>query len=62
MPFVSILTSVYICFESSGDDIEDSFLAKDCYETCWQGEHLVYVFLAGVALVIYEPLSVYMRP
>jgi hypothetical protein len=35
MPFIGILLSVFICYETSGDDKDDSFLAKDCYETCW---------------------------
>jgi hypothetical protein len=35
MPFIAIFLSVFICYETSGDDIDDSFLDKDCYEKCW---------------------------
>jgi hypothetical protein len=62
MPIIAILLSVFVCYETSGDDISDAFLEKDCYETCWQGEHAIYLSFAAVVLVIYEPLSVYMRP
>jgi hypothetical protein len=62
MPYIGILLSVFICYETSGDDLGDSFLEKDCYENCWQDEHLLYAIFTGLALVLYEPLSVYMRP
>jgi hypothetical protein len=29
MPFIAILLSVFICYETSGEDIGDAFLAKD---------------------------------
>jgi hypothetical protein len=59
---ISILTGVFICLETSGDDTNDAFLAKDCYQQCWEGEHITYMILAGIAIILYEPLSVYMRP
>ena len=62
MPFIGILSSVFICYETSGDDIGDAFLDKDCYVTCWEGEHLYYLILSAIVLVIYGPLSMYMRP
>ncbi|MEE4247394.1 MAG: hypothetical protein V2I33_18445 [Kangiellaceae bacterium] len=62
MPIIGIMLSVFICYETSGEDVNDAFLAKDCYETCWQGEHLMYVVFAAFCLLLYVPLSVYMRP
>jgi hypothetical protein len=31
LPIVSILLDVFICTETSGRDLEDAFLHKDCY-------------------------------
>jgi hypothetical protein len=31
LPIVSILLEIFMCVETSGDDLEDSFLYKDCY-------------------------------
>jgi hypothetical protein len=56
MPTIAVLSSVFICYETSGDDVGDAFMDKDCFQTCWTGEHLLY------AILIYEPLSVYMLP
>jgi hypothetical protein len=62
MPTIAVLSSVFICYETSGDDVDDAFMDKDCYETCWSGEHLTYVIFAAIAIFVYEPLSIYMRP
>lgn len=62
LPFISMFTSVFVCYETTGDDKDDAFLAKDCYETCWEGDHMIYLGLAAFSLVVYVPVAVYMRP
>jgi hypothetical protein len=42
--------------------MDDSFLEKDCYEKCWQGDHALYLSFSALVLVLYEAVSVYMRP
>ncbi|CAG9335814.1 unnamed protein product [Blepharisma stoltei] len=59
IPFVSVLLDVFVCDESIGDSFTDSFLAKDCYQFCWKGNHIVYAILSGIAILIYEPLAVF---
>jgi hypothetical protein len=31
IPIIAILLDVLVCDETSGDDLDDSFLARDCY-------------------------------
>jgi hypothetical protein len=31
LPIISILLDVFLCYETSGDDMDDAFLLKDCY-------------------------------
>jgi hypothetical protein len=31
MPTIAVLSSVFICYETSGDDVDDAFMDKDCY-------------------------------
>jgi hypothetical protein len=35
---------------------------RDCYEDCWTGKHLGFAIAAGIALVIYHPVTVVTRP
>jgi hypothetical protein len=62
LPIVSILMEVFMCRQTSGDDLSDSYLDKDCYATCWTGEHVAYAIVSGFILLIYLPIAVYMRP
>ena len=48
LPIISILLDVFICGHGvaiNPDDItyKDSVLFRDCYEECWQGNHIYYV-------------------
>lgn len=31
LPFISIFTEVFLCYETIGDDKDDAFLGRDCY-------------------------------
>jgi hypothetical protein len=67
LPFISVLFDVFYCVEGHGVDessldYSDSFMFKDCYEDCWTGKHLGFAIAAGIALVIYHPVTVVTRP
>lgn len=62
IPIVFTLTEVYMCVETSGDDLNDAFLRKDCYAECWGTKHVVISAVCGVVLCIYIPLSLHIRP
>jgi hypothetical protein len=62
LPIMSILLDVNVCTESVGDNYSDSYLDRDCHVWCWESEHIVYVALALVSLVLYVPLAVLTRP
>jgi ABC-type branched-subunit amino acid transport system substrate-binding protein len=67
LPFISVLFDVFYCVEAHGVDessldYRDSFMFRDCYEDCWTGKHLGFAIAAGIALVIYHPVTVVTRP
>jgi ABC-type branched-subunit amino acid transport system substrate-binding protein len=67
LPFISVLFDVFYCIEAHGVDessldYSDSFMFRDCYEDCWTGSHLGFAIAAGIALVIYHPVTVVTRP
>jgi hypothetical protein len=67
LPFISVLFDVFYCVEAHGADASsldysDSFMFRDCYEDCWTGKHLGFTIAAGIALVIYHPVTVVTRP
>ena len=62
LPMVYAMTEVFMCVETSGDDLTDSFLRKDCYETCWEGEQLTLSLISLACLCFYIPTALYIRP
>jgi hypothetical protein len=67
LPLISVLFDVFYCVEAHGADASsldysDSFMFRDCYEDCWTGRHLGFAIAAGIALVIYHPVTVVTRP
>ena len=66
LPIASTLLNVYQCVEAvdTGGTIgfTNTFLYKDCYQTCWKSPHLIYAICASVALLCYLPSAVYFRP
>jgi hypothetical protein len=63
LPIIQIYLEVFICIRTTGDDITDSYLYKDCYvHPCWEGEHAVYATIGAVLLLCYVPIAVYLRP
>jgi len=66
LPIISILMSVFECGQtaSSGGSvgITDAYLRQDCYQRCWSAPHLYYSLFSVLALGIYIPSAVYMRP
>jgi hypothetical protein len=62
LPIVSYILELFICTESTGDDIYDAFLYKDCYVTCWELKHLSWIITSSLLLILYIPMCIYMRP
>ncbi|CAG9331427.1 unnamed protein product [Blepharisma stoltei] len=62
IPFISILLEIFVCDHSIGNNWSDSYLSVDCYQFCWQGNHLTFAILSALSLVLYEPLAVFCRP
>ena len=62
IPIISILLSVFLCDETTGDDIDDAILVKDCHVQCWKDDHLIHGIVSGFCLLVFVPTVVYMRP
>ncbi|CAG9331435.1 unnamed protein product [Blepharisma stoltei] len=62
IPFIFILLEIFICDNSIGNDWLDSYLTIDCYQFCWQGDHIIYATLSALSLICYEPFAVFCRP
>jgi hypothetical protein len=59
LPFVSVLLDIFICTQAAGPDensldYSDSFLMRDCNETCWEGKHLTYVIIISFIIPILQ--------
>lgn len=53
---------MFLCDETTGDDIDDAVLMKDCHVECWKDEHLIHSVVSGFCLLVFVPTVVYMRP
>ena len=62
IPIISTLVNVFVCDKSLDDTFEESILDKDCYQKCWDSEHMSYAVISGIFILLYQPLAVYFRP
>ncbi|OMJ92512.1 hypothetical protein SteCoe_4754 [Stentor coeruleus] len=62
LPIVSILLFIFDCHEGTGESLTESFLTKDCSTYCWKDHHLTYSILSIFTLLIFLPLSIFLRP
>ncbi|CAG9328047.1 unnamed protein product [Blepharisma stoltei] len=61
LPLNLYLFETFQCTSSIGDSFKDSFNNQDCSTFCWQGEHMYYVIISWLAIIVYMPTSVYFR-
>ena len=52
---------IYKCPRGIGEKLTDSFLEKDCNTFCWEGSHLIYVFISSLILVTFSSAIFYFR-
>ncbi|CAG9328023.1 unnamed protein product [Blepharisma stoltei] len=62
LPMNLFLWLTFQCISSTGDGFQDSFHHQDCWTSCWQGKHTIFVGLSSVAIFLYLPASIYHRP
>ena len=59
LPFSSILFDAFVCDnEAQGKQ----YVWRDCYMNCWESDHIPYVVVSGLALALFEPAAVFLRP
>ena len=64
IPAVSVFGTLFVCIRCNGTPIDyfHSYLQTNCYISCWQGRHLVYISLISLLFLIYIPLLIALRP
>jgi hypothetical protein len=62
IPITSILLDVFLCTKSVGSNYDESYMDRDCFVWCWEGDHIKYVVLSSLCLVFYVPFSIFTKP
>ena len=65
LPIVMSLLSLFQCGQAASSEdpgFADTYLLDDCYLRCWSGMHLKLTLPALLALALYVPSSVFLRP
>lgn len=58
-PILSTLLKVYLCTQSTGPEFSSSFLDSDCFQACWNRDHIIYVVGCSVVLLGYTFFALY---
>ena len=62
LPLLSMLLNLFICSKSTGSGFEDLFMDKDCFYTCYVGDHKKIAVVAFIIIFFFALLSVYLKP
>ena len=65
LPIVMSLLSLFQCGQAASSEdpgFADTYLLDDCYVWCWSGMHLKLAIPALLALALYVPSAVFLRP
>ena len=59
LPALALLLDAFVCdHEAQGH----AYVWRDCYTRCWEGSHAIFIIMATIAIVCYEPIAAYSRP
>ncbi|OMJ65933.1 hypothetical protein SteCoe_37407 [Stentor coeruleus] len=61
IPVLSMLLEVFICKETIGDNLTDSFLSRDCTTFCYEGFHMIIAIIVMLFLLAFIGCIVYYR-
>ena len=62
LPLISLLMNILTCEEGIGEDLEESFLERDCSQFCYKGRHKEF-FIAGIiASAGFLSIGCFLRP
>jgi hypothetical protein len=63
LPILSVLFDVYICTGAvASPSFSASYLRSDCFMSCWQGKHTVYVCIASALVCTFLLAGTLFRP
>ena len=61
LPIFSILMNIFLCPQSIGNELTDSFLLDDCTIFCYSGKHIWYTIAVFLCISSYIPTAIYYR-
>ena len=62
LPLISMILNIFNCRESIANDLESSFLEKDCTTFCYKGSHKKWAIGSGCLLLVFLTIVTYFRP
>jgi Receptor family ligand binding region len=62
LPVFSLVMHIYLCEQAIGEDLQDSFLQRDCTTFCYQGNHKIYVIISSILTTFYLLSTIFCRP
>ena len=62
LPIFSMLMNLFLCSESVGDSLTDTFMDRDCYVYCYKGKHKALTAVTIVLIFFHLALGIYSKP
>ena len=62
LPIFSMLMNLFLCSESVGDSLTDTFMDHDCYVYCYKGKHKALAAVTIVLIFFHLALGIYRKP
>lgn len=62
LPILSMLINLFLCTDSVGDSLTDTFMDRDCYVYCYKGKHRSLSVVSVVLIFFHIAFSVYCKP
>jgi hypothetical protein len=61
IPILHYTSEIFRCVETTGDDLSEQFLTRDCEVTCWQPMHGFHAAISAIGILLYVPFSLHLR-
>ena len=62
LPILSVLMNLFMCNNSVGSSLTDTFMDRDCYVSCYTGKHRTLSVISAILIFFHIACSVYCKP
>ena len=62
LPLISLLMNILLCEEGIGENLNESYLERDCSQFCYKGKHQVYLSAGLIAVAGFASIGCFLRP